>query len=124
MTTINVTIYTGRDTEIEAKFPARWHICPACEGCATDRGASVECDGGGFTSSEWQEQDEEFREDYLAGRYDQPCSYCKGLGRVSDIDEERVTGWRDRILLKAYRAQQRDDREFDAISAAERRMGA
>lgn len=123
MLKITVPVYTNRD-QIDVTFPARWIICPTCEGCATDRGASVECDGGGFTSSEWAEQDDDFKSDYLAGRYDRPCVPCKGLGRVQGIDEEAVTGWRESIFLKAYLAQERDSRAIDAIHAAERRMGA
>ena len=49
-TTITVTIYGNRGEHF-ATFPARWVICPDCNGCATDRGAGVECDGGGFTSN-------------------------------------------------------------------------
>jgi hypothetical protein len=97
---------------------------PVCEGCATDRGASVECDGGGFTSSEWAEQDDDFKARLSRGVYDRPCGPCKGLGRVQGIDEDAVTGWRERIFLKAYHAQERDSRAIDAIHAAERRMGA
>lgn len=125
MNKITVTIYSNT-TEHEVSFPAKWVICPDCEGCATDRGRSVECDGGGFTASEWADQDEDFREDYMAGRYDQPCSYCKGLGRVQEIDEEVIDrgGWRQAIFYRAYLAQMKDDAEIDAIHAAERRMGA
>ena len=121
--TLTVDVYTNRDA-IQVSFPARWAICPDCEGCATDRGRSVECDGGGFTASEWHEQDEDFREGYMRGDYDQPCGFCKGLGRIQIIDEEAVTGWREKILLRTYHAQLRDSREIDAIQAAERRMGA
>ncbi len=123
MLKIKVDIYTNRDA-IEVSFPARWAICPACEGCATDRGRSVECDGGGFTSSEWAEQDDDFKEDYLAGRYDRPCEPCKGLGRVQVIERDEVRGWRMKLLLRAYDAQVRDNYDIDAMHAAERRMGA
>jgi hypothetical protein len=64
------------------------------------------------------------RADYLAGRYDIPCAPCDGLGRVQADRQKAVTGWRQRILLKAYDAQERDSRAIDAIHAAERRMGA
>jgi RecJ-like exonuclease len=120
---IKVNVYTNRDA-IEVAFSARWVICSACEGCATDRGRSVECDGGGFTSSEWAEQDDEFKQDYLAGRYDRPCTYCNGLGRVQEIDEEQVQGWREKILYKEYCRQLQDNYDIDAMQAAERRMGA
>lgn len=120
---LEVSIYTNRD-ELVVKFPARWVVCPACDGGGTDRGRSVECDGGGFTASEWAEQDDEFREDYMTGRYDRTCETCKGRTTVQEIDEEACTGWRERILLKAYRDQQADNDHIDAIHAAERRMGA
>src|SRR5690349_7371437 len=74
------------DTEVARNVPFKWTICPVCEGHATDRGASVECDGGGFTASEWAEQDDDFKQDYLAGSYDRPCEACEGLGRVKEPD--------------------------------------
>ena len=121
---MTIKVYSSRGAEWDIPLPAVWVICSACEGCATDRGASVECDGGGFTASEWAEQDEDFRQDYIAGRYDRPCSYCDGLGRVQEIDENAKLDWRQRIFLKAYREQLRDAADCAAIHAAERRMGA
>lgn len=123
--TIAVTLYGNRG-EIEWQFPARWEICPACDGHATTT-RHIECDGGGFTGEEWAEacrDDEDFAEKYFGGFYDRPCPDCKGLGRVQVIDEERVTSWRDKIALKAHVAQLRDTAEIDAIHAMERRMGA
>lgn len=123
--TITKTIYTNRDG-IEVSFPARWAICWACDGHATTT-RHIECDGGGFTASEFAEachEDEDFAEKYFGGYYDRPCPDCKGLGRVQVIDEEAVTGWRQRIFLKAYRAQERDSAEIDAMHEAERRYGA
>ena len=87
--TITLTIYGDRG-EHQFRFPARWIICPDCEGCGTDRGASVECDGGGFTASEWAEQDDDFKADYLAGRYDRPCRPCKGKGRIMAVDKNAI----------------------------------
>ncbi len=104
--------------DVEIILPYRFEICPACEGCGTDRGRSVECDGGGFTSDEWAEQDEDFREDYLAGRYDQPCGCEAGKVRVPDYN--KMT----KAQITAWEAQQRDDAEIDAIERMERRMGA
>lgn len=125
MNKITVTVYSNT-TEHEVKFPARWIICEACDGNATTT-RHIECDGGGFTASEWAEacgDDPDFADDYFSGRYDRPCDDCRGLGRIQVIDEEAVTGWREKILLKAYWAQERDNREIDAMQAAERRMGA
>lgn len=116
--TITVPIYTNCQ-QIDATFPARWHICAHCEGSAKSSSYL-----GAYTASEWAEQDDDFKENYMAGGYDRPCDACDGLGRVQTIDRKAVTGWRQRILLKAYRAQERDSRACDAIHAAERAMGA
>jgi len=117
--TINISIFRNDDEEIFT-VPAVWIICPHCEGCATDRGASVECDGGGFTSSEWAEQDDDFKQDYLAGRYDRPCSYCDGLGRIQTPDLDAL----DSDDREAYEQSLQDDADYRAMCAAERRMGA
>jgi hypothetical protein len=125
MTKIQVDVYTNRDA-IQITFPARWIICPICDGNATTT-RHIECDGGGFTASEFEEachEDEDFADKYFGGFYDRPCPDCDGLGRVKIIDEDAVTGWRQRLLLKAYREQERDNRYIDAMQAAERRMGA
>jgi len=55
--------------------------CGDCGG----RGATsnhVECDGGGFTGSEWAEMDDEFKESYMAGAYDKRCNACNGTGTI------------------------------------------
>lgn len=122
MAKITLTIYGDRGEHF-VTFPAKWAICPRCEGCGTDRGASVECDGGGFTASEWAEQDEDFRDDYIAGRYDQPCVPCKGLGRI-EVPDQRHLNRHQRKLLAEFVRQERDNAEIDAMQAAERRMGA
>lgn len=116
--TKRLVIYNGDDTETE--LPVRWEICSHCEGCATDRGANVECDGGGFTSSEWAEQDDDFKEGYLRGDYDKPCSHCAGLGRVQVPDFDKMTP----KLRKAWDAQAKDDDDYERLCRMERMMGA
>lgn len=121
--TLTLTIYGNRG-EHDIAFPARWIICPECDGWATDRGAGVECDGGGFTSSEWAEQDDDFREGYLAGRYDQPCRPCKGKGRIMAVDEDAIDNrWLQRLYAE-YLRQEADRYACERIHAMERRMGA
>jgi RecJ-like exonuclease len=123
--TIMVTVY-GRAIEHQWAFPARWIICQACDGHATTT-AHIEPDGGGFTASEWRDacdENEDFEHDYFSGAYDRPCPSCAGKGRVQVIDTERVTSWRDKIVLKEFKRQERDSAEIDAMHEAERRMGA
>lgn len=122
--TITVTIYGNRGEHTFA-FPCRWIICEACDGHATTT-RHVECDGGGFTASEFDEacyEDEDFAEKYFGGFYDRPCPSCKGLGRVQVIDDEHLGRW-ERKLLDEYYRQKRDFYEIDAMQEAERRMGA
>lgn len=125
--TISVVLFEDEgDTERTVDFKARWEICGACEGCATDRGSNVECDGpygeggNGFTASEWADQDDDFKRDYLNGVFDQPCSYCKGLGRVQVIDRDLA----DPADLAILDQQERDLANMRAEERMERRMGA
>lgn len=108
------------DVQETVKVASKWEICQNCEGCGTDRGASVECDGGGFTSSEWAEQDDDFKSDYLAGVYDKPCVICKGSGKVQVVDRTKV----DAELLKILDDEAAEEAAHQAMCAAERRMGA
>lgn len=123
--TITLTIYSNT-SEYQMRFPASWHICPACDGSATTT-RHIECDGGGFTADEFAEacrDDEDFADKYFGGFYDRPCPDCDGLGRVQMVDRERVTGWREKIMLRAFYRQERESREIDRIQEMERRMGA
>lgn len=107
------------DTEVTRNVPFTWSICPVCDGHATDRGASVECDGGGFTSSEWAEQDDDFKQDYLNGTYDKPCTSCDGLGRIKEPDLDAL----DADERTAFEASVRDDADYRRERAIEIRMG-
>lgn len=106
------------DGEPTRELPWRWEICDCCDGHGKTSRA-VECDGGGFTASEWAEQDCDFREDYLAGVYDRPCPECRGAGKVKAVDEDRLT---DEERAE-YEAQADADRAYRAEIAAERRAG-
>lgn len=120
MTMRGPILFLEADGGTEIELPWKWEICCACEGHGTDRGANVECDGGGFTASEWAEQDDDFRAAYLSGAYDRPCDGCDGLGRVNVADlarmsPEHVAAWHSQIANNA---------EARRIDRAERAMGA
>ena len=108
-------LYCNDGSELE--LPTRWEICGVCQGNNVST-ANVECDGGGFTSSEWAEQDEDFRDDYLAGRYDRPCPHCEG-GKVRVADLDRMTPEE----IKEWNEQCESFDEMYAIECAERKMG-
>jgi len=95
-------------------IPFQWSICDHCQGHGTTT-RHVECDGGGFTASEWAEQDEDFREDYMAGRYDRPCPHCQN-GKVQIPDVARCSFAQRRELVELRRAA----REREMWAAQER----
>jgi len=111
--------YENRAGErVTETLPTRWHICDECDGEGKTSRA-VECDGGGFTASEWAEQDDDFREDYLAGRYARACTVCRGSGKVRLVDHERLTDEQAEYLQEEAEAS----RWISAERAAERRFG-
>ena len=65
----------------QEKMETKKISCNDCngDGCTS---AHVECEGGGFTQGEWGEMDDDFRQDYMAGKYDVPCKTCKGAGTI------------------------------------------
>lgn len=106
------------DDGSELELPTKWEVCDHCQGRGTTC-RHVECDGGGFTASEWAEQDEDFREDYLAGVYDRTCDGCNGRTTVKVVDWDRLSP----DDAKAYMQQLEADAYCRAEERAERRMG-
>lgn len=91
-------------------------VCPACRGKGTHVNPAI--DSHGITSDEMYEMGDDFRDDYLSGRYDVRCEYCGGNNVVEEIsdtatDEEKA----------AWESWQRDAYEYAAEREAERRMG-
>lgn len=87
------------DTEEPVTLPYKFEVCPQCEG----RGTSCE-HLGAYTASEWAEQDDDFKEDYMAGRFDRCCDTCGGKRVVPVVDADRC----DAELLAAYHKQEAD----------------
>lgn len=105
-------IYTDENDE-QHELPTRFEVCPSCQGHGTSSAYL-----GAWTASEWAQEDDEFKEDYLAGRYDRPCETCDGLRVVPLVDEEQC----DPKLLKAYQDHQRELAEMRSVERQERLM--
>jgi hypothetical protein len=103
-------LYDGDD---EIVLPFKWTICSHCNGHGTSSAYL-----GAFTGDEMSEMDDEWREDYAAGRFDRRCDHCGGSGKIKVADTQRMTA----DQRKKYRAQQREDAETDAIERQERLM--
>lgn len=99
-------------------IPHRWEICEQCEGHG---GSSAHL--GAFTSSEWAEQDDDFKRDYLRGDYDRPCGHCGGTGKIQVPDVTRCTFAQKRELVELRQAA-RHKAEADAEARYWRRLEA
>lgn len=92
-----------------------WEICENCEGHNTVNHPAF---SNGFTQSEWAEEDDDFKESYLKGDYDVKCPDCEGgKVRIPNMQNLSFTDKREMV-------QQRQSLDYDAMNAAERRMGA
>lgn len=98
---------------VEHELTTRYEVCPSCQG----RGTSCAYLGS-WTASEWAREDDEFKEDYLAGLYDRACEECGGLRVIAVADEDR----NDPKILKQYRELQQAEAESRSIERMERLM--
>jgi hypothetical protein len=95
-------------------IPHKTIVCPRCDGSG-----SHDCWEGGMTGDEMAEQGPEFFEDYMSGVYSVPCSECKGRNVIQVPDRDRI----DPELLAEIDQQEQDEADYQAMVAAERRMG-
>jgi hypothetical protein len=102
------------DNDEIVTLPYTWEICSHCRGHGKSSAYL-----GAFTQSEMDEMGPDFREDYMSGGYDKPCDVCDGTGKVPVIDEARCKP----DDLARYRKDCEDEEEYQAMCAAERRMG-
>lgn len=113
--------------EIEVDFPSVWEICGDCQGnCTTYLGWAAK-DQPAFTSEDFYQEGPDFYEDYMNGRYDAQCPGCKGTGKVKVIDEKTLQNTTNKWLkamYEEYLSNLKAEYEYQAICAAERRMGA
>lgn len=92
-------------------------VCQTCEGDGKHVNPSV--DAGGLSQEDFDE-DRDFRDEYMGGMYDVTCYECQGLRVTWELDEA-ATG---KDLVRRFRKAEREQAEFEAVSRAERMMGA
>lgn len=120
--TVEVSYITEDGDEITVDLPAKYDVCPTCNGKGKHVNPSI--DAGGLSQDDFYE-DPDFEEAYRSGRYDVFCYECKGVRVVPVIDEDACK--LDPELqehLDAYWDSCHKDVEYDAICRAERIMGA
>ena len=99
------------DEDNEVVLPSKCEVCPRCRGTGVHDHPAFE---NGRITQEQFEEDPDFKADYLKGRYDVPCSECKGLRVVAVPDIAQLSDDQKRWLQNKYDA--------DAEARAERRM--
>lgn len=107
----------------------RFVACPRCEGRGTHVNPAV--DGNGISREEMDELGDDFLEDYLGGVYDVACEECHGERVVPRCAEPTCYEPAERDQSHCYDHATDDERaavderyEYDAMVAAELRMGA
>ena len=118
MTARTIRIYDEDGNETERTLPMVWAICGCCRGEGKSSlylGAITQSDrqpGG-----DWD--DPEDFEEYMRGGYDRVCDECGGSGKVRVVDHEKLTD----AEAEALRADADEERDYQAMVAAERRFG-
>ena len=97
----------------EAEYPAAYGVCPVCEG--RGRYVNPAIDEHGITSEDLDE-DPNFIEDYLDGRYDIACRSCNGQRVILVPSTEDG----QRVINEALD----EEHSYRAAIESERRMGA
>lgn len=90
-------------------------VCPECNGAGSNSRNM-----GAFSGDEMDEMGDEFRQDYIAGHYNQQCEGCKGLRVVEVLDREKTD---DRVVALVD-GTRRDLEGMYEEEARERRYGA
>lgn len=104
-TTLPILLASGRHASVT--LPARYAVCPDCQG----RGSRVNpaIDGHGLGAEAFE--DDDFRQAYFSGAYDVNCQHCQGLRVVAVPDESRLTRWQTAKFALFTRQQQEAARE-------------
>jgi len=99
-------LFDQDDDDDEPATPADprlvWMICSTCNGEGTRVNPNI--DGNGLTREDFEE-DPDFHEAYMDGRYDIACSACNGTGKVREIPFSALTP----AEIKAIDDDARDD---------------
>lgn len=114
---VQVDPNTGEEEIVMRDLDAKYVVCPTCEGEGETSNYL-----GSFSMSEMAEMDEDWKDDYLAGRFDRPCEECNGARVILVPDEETANP----EVLRIYREQQEEAARYEherrMESAAERYM--
>lgn len=95
------------------RIPARYIVCPTCEGGGTNRSAHL----GAFTSEDMDDLDEDFISAYFSGAFDRKCEECDGLRVVLVADKDAA----DPELYAEWERRQLENEELEYSVRMEQR---
>ena len=106
------------DGEEELELPARFAVCPTCNGKGDHNNPAIDASG---YSPDADDYDPETGEDrYAQGDYLVPCWTCHGKRVVPELDRANV----DDEVLARVEAWEQAEADFRTVQLAERRAGA
>jgi hypothetical protein len=113
--------FTFQISDREYSLPGRYVVCPRCEGKGSHVNPNV--DGNGLSQEDFDENPG-FFEDYMAGVYDVSCYTCKGQRVVLEPNESLIKyNPKLKAIYKMWIQSLREEAEYQAECAAERKMG-
>jgi|SRR6185295_2236929 len=113
--TIDLTMYDDDGEEVVHTFPAKYDVCPECDGYGTHSNPSI--DGNGITGSEMEEilhEDPDFLDNYMGGMYDVTCYQCHGQRVVWVPNEDACTPEQLKVLKEWQEKEAEIAREIEA----------
>lgn len=127
MTFLTITLDDGVGEETTHELPARYEVCPRCEGHGTHLTPSM--GNHAYSQEEFSEtfSEPEDREEYFrrGGRYDVTCEECQGRRVVLVVDEESCEHSPNlKPIFEAWRKQEDDRATFEREWRREQEMEA
>ena len=122
--TVSFTFEDEDGEEIVHEFPSTKEVCSNCRGEGTHLTPGMR--DHAYSQEDFENEfDTDEQEAYFTrgGRYDVTCESCDGLRVVDVIDESRFSE-KDKEMFEIFCEHEKDQAEYDAMCAAERRMGA
>jgi len=123
--TITVTLTDDCGDDVDHELPARFEVCPRCEGHGTHLNPSI--GEHVYSAEEFYESfpEPEDRAEYFkrGGIYDVTCQECRGHRVVPVVDEARLDEAQKKVHAE-WLKQEEDRRKFEAECRAERMMEA
>jgi hypothetical protein len=117
---MKVKLYDDDGNEQFVTLPSHKEVCTRCNGSGVHDHPAF---SNGFTGEEMDELGDDFREEYMAGRYDVRCSECQG-DNVVDVPNDQNLTPDQQTNLDRWREHCQGEADYQAEVAAERRMGA